>query len=98
METVTINYLDSQGSVLVPLLFLLYINDIPHALSNSHAYLYADDICIFDQHKDVTEIKYVLKKKFEIVWEWFVDKNVSWFGEDETKCFQKKVGKKPIGM
>ena len=55
----TINYRDFEGSTLGPLLFLLYKNDIPQALSNSHAYLYGDGICIFDQHKDVTEIKNV---------------------------------------
>ena len=50
-----------QGSVLGILLFLLYINDIPQSLSVSHAYLYADN-SVFYQHKDVTEIKNVLKK------------------------------------
>ena len=51
-----------QGSVLGILLFLLYINDIPQSLSISHAYLYADNTNVFYQHKDVTEIKNVLKK------------------------------------
>ena len=35
-----------QGSVLGPLFFLLYINDINSAISSSHFHLYADDTII----------------------------------------------------
>ena len=49
-----------QVSILGPLLFLLYINDISQALPNT--YLHADDTSIFYQHKDVTKIENVLNK------------------------------------
>ena len=42
-----------QGSILGPLLFLLYINDMPQALENCNLFLYADDSCLLFQHKDV---------------------------------------------
>ena len=32
-----------QGTILGPLLFILYINDLPNCLSNSVARMYADD-------------------------------------------------------
>ena len=45
-----------QGSILGPLLFLLYVNDMPQALS-CDLLLYADDSCLIFQHKDVKEIE-----------------------------------------
>ena len=62
-----------QRSTLEPLLFLLYINDIPQALPDSDTYLYVDDTSIFYQYKDIAEIENVLNKEFENVCKWFVD-------------------------
>ena len=75
-----------QGSILGPLLFLIYINDMPQAFYKSNLFLYADDSCLMYQHRDVNEIKKQLSKDFENVCNWFVDNKLSiHFGKDKTK-------------
>ena len=75
-----------QGSILGPLLFLIYINDLPQALSETASNLYADDTCIYYQHKNVQEIEAILNKEFSSLCEWFIDNKLSIrFGEDKTK-------------
>ena len=74
-----------QGSILGPLLFLIYVNDMPQAVK-SNLFLYADDSCLVFQGKDVIEIEKQLNEDFTNICEWFVDNRLSiHFGEDKTK-------------
>ena len=49
-----------QGSILGPLLFITYINDMSQAVK-CNLFLYADDTCLVCQHKDINEIEKQLK-------------------------------------
>ena len=74
-----------QRFVLGPLLFFLYINDLPQAIV-SDSLLYADDTCIVFQHKSVTEIEKQLQRDFSSLCGWFVnDKLNVYFGQEKTK-------------
>ena len=75
----------SHRSILGPLLFLLYVNDLPQAVV-SDSLLYADDTFIVFQHKSKIEIEKQLIKYFSSVCDWFVDNKLSiHFGQDKTK-------------
>ena len=72
------NYRVPQESILGHL-YLLYINVIPQALSNTHTYLSADDTGVSCQHKDVTESENVFNKEFANVCNCFVEKTINSF-------------------
>ena len=55
-----------QGSILRPLLFLIYVNDMPGAVKHK-LLLYADDSAIFIADKSVSAIEMLLQKELEVV-------------------------------
>ena len=62
-EAVTLKFGVAQAFILGPLLFLLYVNDLPQLLSEAGSYLYADNTCIFYQHEDVKKNRKCVKNK-----------------------------------
>ena len=55
-----------QGTVLGPLLFLVYINDLPEVVSTSTRRLFADDILLYRQVRNQTD----LQKDLSALEEW----------------------------
>ena len=76
-----------QGSILGPLLFLLYFNDMPQAV-HSDLLLYADNSSLIFQHKHVHTIEHQLKKDFTNLCELFVENKLSIHGI-EIKQYDK---------
>ena len=59
-----------QGSILGPLLFLLFINDMPEYILNSTVDMYADDTLMYVCHKDVNVIEKCLNEDLVSLSKW----------------------------
>ena len=59
-----------QGTILGPLLFLLYINDLPNCLSNCEPRMYADDTHLTYAGDNVDNIQLHLNQYLENVHNW----------------------------
>ena len=88
-----------QGSIFGPLLFLIYINDMPQAM-DSQLLLYADDTCLVFQHYIKTTEEHLIRD-FSTLINWLVDNKLSvHLGEDKTKSifFSPKHRLRKIGQ
>lgn len=71
-----------QGSILSPLLFLLYINDLPKAVNND-CILFADDSTLIVKHKN----KYNLESHINVA----IDKAINWLEQNNLKIIMTKT-------
>ena len=81
-----------QGSLLGPLLFLVYSNDIQCCIeSNCKVLLYADDTAILYSHRDPRVIGQKLSEMLNSCQEWLVDNKLSLhLGKTESILFGQK--------
>jgi retron-type reverse transcriptase len=60
-----------QGSVLGPLLFIIYTNDLPMILKNSKCILFADDTTIYCTGDDIADMRFKIERDLETLADWF---------------------------
>ena len=76
-----------QGSILGPLLFLIYINDLPNGLQ-SNPKLFADDTSLFSTVQDITTSTVSLNNDLTKISEWAVQWKMN-FNPDPSKQAQE---------
>ena len=100
MQIVNINGVESdplantcgvpQGSILGPLLFLCYVNDMPNSI-NCLMLQYADDSALIYSDKDPEKISYVLRSNLESCNKWLIENKLSLhMGKTELILFGSK--------
>ena len=78
-----------QGSILGPLMFLLYINDLPECLKNTTPGMYADDTQIYVSSASFSELVTKLNQDLENI--------VKWLSRNKLQLHTKKTKAMFIG-
>ena len=82
-----------QGSILGPILFLLFTNDLTQHLPNTKIIMYADDTQFFDSEapKHITELKTRIEDTLSSVQNWFTRNRIKInHSKTEMAIFQSK--------
>ena len=74
-----------QESILGPLLFVLFVNDMPDLVKTSHLLMYADDAVLYCADKDVHVIERKLNEELNTIATWLSEISL-FLNKKKTKC------------
>ena len=87
-----------QGSCLGPLLFLVYINDLPYCINHGISELYADDTGLSASGKKVHDVEKLINLDLDNIYNWLLADKLS-INVEKTKCMifatEYKLGQCP---
>ena len=66
-----------QGSILGPLLFLIYVNDRQHVSHLLQPIMFADDTTLFYAERDIKKLFQTVNNELQKISRWFFSKNLS---------------------
>ena len=66
-----------QGSILGPLIFNIFLNDIFYFATESDLYNYADDNCVSVSHTEMNILSSYLQSETQSMVKWFTDNSMS---------------------
>ena len=82
-----------QGSILGPLLFLLYINDIQNCSNIISIILFADDTNVFYSHTSIEKLNEIMQTEINKISDW-LNANILSINTTKTKCILFRSRKK----
>ena len=74
---IQLNVVYPQRSVLGPLLFIIYANDIPHSIHNSKCILFADDTTLYHTHHNMQQLYDIVTQDLLLMIDWFKSNKLS---------------------
>ena len=86
-----------QASILGPLLFIIYVNDLCSVFKIFEHIIFADDKNLFFSHKSIKELFHITNLELNNIFQWFNANKLS-LNNDKTKYtfFPKACGKDNI--
>ena len=76
-----------QGSILGPLLFLIFVNDLHKVTKYLDPIMFADDTNLFYSHKNIKTLFQIVNSELKLVNEWFLANKLSLNAKKNKICF-----------